>query len=173
MGIESIQQNPVASKEVKKTESTTKKKTESAPVIQQKKPKPVLSEADKKVEKTMKKDFATGVLTREDASTLREKIQKAFGTKVDEDYVVFHYDKFQEQNKDKKLTYGDIVKRYNLPKGTLKSANDLGFETYQMKDGKGDDISKYEIGTIGKGDTDVRIPASAVKKYLMALETDK
>lgn len=170
MVIYAITQTPPAKHTTKTTtQNANKSQHVEVPVGKKQVQQKPLTEAEK-MQQVINKDFGNGVLTREKNLTLREKIQKALGKKgITEDYVIFHYDKFQEKNGGKKLTYGEIAKRYNLPPGTLKKANDLSFGTYQQTKGRSDHTDEYYPGEIGDGSYDIRIPASAMKKYLDAM----
>lgn len=161
--------NSIHQKQVKHLDSASKSANKQKPQhivvpVGQKTPFSAEKVAFEKMKKTVSSDLGSGVLTRGDNLTLGEKVKKAFGKKVDE-YVVFHADKYKEKN-SKKLTYGEIAKRYNLKPGELKKANDLGFGAYQM-DKRGEDLNQYYPDEIGGNE--VRIPLSSLKKYFDAM----
>jgi len=123
------------------------------------------------VELNIKHDYKSGTLEREGgfAKKIRTTVLKFDGGASEEtkkmlsgDIDIFHSDKLKdEKGKSKKLTFGEIAKRYNLPDGVLKKANQLKISG---PDKRGDDISKYYPGEMGSS-KDVFIPAEYLDKY--------
>lgn len=123
--------------------------------------KPKKKDVAKTPEEAIKEDVKNKVLYEN--LTVKQSILKAAGKKVEGATYSFNPEKYKEIY-GRSLTLGEISKRYGLPAGELKKANNLKLNPNNKVDSKGDDLNKYrpeELLWI----SDLKIPGESIRKH--------
>ena len=112
----------------------------------------------KQVQKNVKDDLGNEILQKDD--------KYISGVRVKKGDVYFDYNRYKEIT-GKDITLGELKKRYNIPDGVLKEANNIRFGgsmTPGMIEGKGANLNKYTPSELGLNF--VKIPREYLDEYL-------